>query len=96
MLKIDEETIDRMEAQHPGIAKTIRYFEEASLPVCPHCGSDNTADVQCGIVGRTIYLAAATTKIKLIANGPKPGPYFCNGCEEFFNQTPTGYVPRPN
>ncbi len=26
-----------------------------------------------------------STKFKLIANGPKPGKYFCNTCSEFFN-----------
>lgn len=85
MLKIDKEALDQMEEQHPGIGETILRFEEAALPVCPRCGSENTADVQCGIIGRTIYIAAATTKLRLIANGPKPGKYFCNTCNEFFN-----------
>ncbi len=85
MLKIDQETLDHMEERHPGIAETIRRFEEATLPACSHCGSGNTADVQCGIIGRTIYIAAATTKVKLIANGPKAGKYFCNTCSEFSN-----------
>jgi hypothetical protein len=85
MLKIDPATLDEMERQHPGIRATIRRFEKRPLPACPRCGSANTADVQCGVVGRTIYLAAATTKFKLIPNGPKPGKYFCNGCREFFD-----------
>lgn len=84
-LKIDKETLDHMEKQYPGIGKTILYFEKATLPVCSRCGSENTADVGCGIVGRTIYIAAATTKFKLIPNDPKPGKYFCNTCNEFFN-----------
>ena len=85
MLKITKAALNEMEKQHPGITKTIRHYENASLPVCPRCGSENTATVACGIIGRTIYLAAATTKFKLIANGPKPGKYFCNACEQFFN-----------
>jgi hypothetical protein len=85
MLKIDKETFDHMEKGHPGIGETILRFEEATLPVCSRCGSENTADVQCGIIGRTINIAAATTNFKLIANGPKPGKYFCNTCNEFFN-----------
>lgn len=84
MLKIDAETLDDMERQHPGIRETIRWFEGQTLPACTRCGSANTADVQCGVIGRTIYLAAATTKFKLIPNGPKPGKYFCNGCRRFF------------
>lgn len=85
MLKIDKETLDHMEKGSPGIGETILRFDEATLPVCSGCGSENTADVQCGIVGRTANIAAATTKFKLIANGPKPGKYFCNVCNEFFN-----------
>jgi len=55
------------------------------LPQCPRCGSKDTADVQCGIIGRTINIAAATTRFKLIPNGPAPGKYFCNACDEFFD-----------
>ncbi len=85
MLKIDKKELDQVEEDHPGIGKTIFYFEEATLPVCSHCGSANTADVGCGIIGRTINIAAATTKFKLIATGPAPGKSFCNTCSEFFN-----------
>ena len=84
MLKVDKETLDQIEARHPGIIKQILRFEEAELPACAHCGSEDTADVQCGIIGRTIDIAAATTKIKLIPNPPKPGAYFCNACNEYF------------
>ncbi len=85
MLKIDKETLNDMEKEHPGIGETILRFDEATLPVCFRCGSENTADVQVGIIGCTIYIAAATTKFVLIPNGPKPGKYFCNTCNEFFN-----------
>jgi hypothetical protein len=84
MLKVDEKTLDYMEKQHPGIRQTIRFFDEAVLPGCSRCGSANTATVGCGVIGRTIYLAGATTKFKLIPNPPKPGEYFCNDCNEFF------------
>ncbi len=60
-------------------------FETGTHPVCSHCGSANTADVGCGIIGRTINIAAATTKFKLIVDGPAPGKSFCNTCNEFFN-----------
>ena len=85
MLKVDKETLDRMETGYPGIVETILEFEQAPLPACSRCRSEDTADVQCGIVGRTINIAAATTKFKLIANGPKPGNHFCNTCNELFN-----------
>jgi len=85
MLKVNKEALDQIEKQYPGIGKTILYFEKATLPVCPCCGSEDTADAQCGIIGRTINIAAATTKLKLIANGPKPGKHFCNACNRFFD-----------
>ncbi len=84
MLNIDEDNLKRLEKQYPGIVKTILHFEHATLPTCSRCGSEDTADVQCGIVGRTINIAAATTKFKLVPNGPKPGNYFCNACNEYF------------
>ena len=84
MLKVNEETLQKMEEQHPGIRENIRSFEQATLPACTRCGSSDTADVQIGVIGRTIYIATATTRFKLIPNGPKPGSYFCNACAAFF------------
>lgn len=54
MLKVDKKTLDHMESGYPGVIENILYFENAILPSCPHCKSDNTADVQVGIVGLTI------------------------------------------
>lgn len=86
MLKVDQNTLDEMERQHPGLVKTIMQFENAELPACSLCGSDNTAEVQVGIIGRTIYLVSATTKAKLVPNAMnKLGKYFCNHCNKFFN-----------
>lgn len=86
MLTMDKEQLDLMDKRYPGIRKTILCFEQARLPKCPRCGSKNTARVQCGIIGRTINIASATTKFKLMPNPPTPGRYFCNVCNEFFNQ----------
>ena len=86
MLKVDQKTLDKMEQQHKGIVKSIMSFEEADLPACPHCRSGDTADVQVGMIGRTIYIAGATTKFKLVPNGSdKKGKYFCNECRKFFD-----------
>jgi hypothetical protein len=85
MLKIDEETLDRMEELYPGIRETILRFENATLQACSHCGSENAADVQIGIIGRTIHIAAATTKFVVIPNAPKPGKYFCYTCKSYFD-----------
>ena len=83
-LKVDKETLDRMEVLYPAIVQSIQYFENAALPTCIYCGSEDTADVQVGIIGRTIHIASATTKFELIPNGPKPGAFWCNACEKFF------------
>ena len=85
MLKINKKELNQLEKDYPGIKEQIRSFEEATLPACPRCGSEDTADVQVGIIGRTINIAGATTKFHLMANGPKPGKYFCNTCREYFN-----------
>ena len=95
MLKADRKTLDQMERQYPGIVETILAFEQANLPACPHCRSEDTADVQCGVIGRTIHIAASTTKLKLVANGPKPGTHFCNACNKFFDGT-NGGRPHPS
>jgi hypothetical protein len=33
----------------------------------------------------TKLLAATCPKFKLIPNGPKPGNWFCNTCQQFFD-----------
>lgn len=86
MLRISKKEMEHAEGMYPGIAKQIRTFEAAVLPACAHCGSDNTADVQCGVIGRTMCIASATTKFKLLMNGPLPGRYFCNACRKYFGK----------
>jgi len=98
MLKVNKETLDHMESQHEGIIEQIMRFENAVLPSCPHCQSENTADVQVGVVGRTIYILSATTKFRLIPNGPKPGKYYCHDCGKYFGEVdgPSGgFTLRP-
>lgn len=85
MLKVDQQTLDGLEKMYPGFLRHLHHFENAELPACTNCDSADTASVQVGLIGRTINLAGATTKFKLIANGPKPGKYYCNGCGEFFS-----------
>ena len=88
MLKFTQEQIERLELIYPGIKDQILWFENAILPVCSYCTSEDTADVQIGIIGRTINICAATTKFKLINYGPRPGRYFCNTCRRFFDSWP--------
>ena len=98
MLKVSKERLDEMETQHKGVVKTIMRFENADLPPCPHCQSANTADVQVGLVGRTMAIAGATTKFHLLANGPKPGRYYCNDCKQYFGEAKGpagGFTGRP-
>ena len=84
MLKIDDQTLDCLEKQYPGIRDLIRKFEADVLPECQLCGSDDTVRVLIGIIGRTINISAATSRVKLIANGIGPEKYYCNACKRFF------------
>jgi len=84
MLNVGEATIAFKERQYPGITEQIWRFESAVLPPCPNCGDEDTADVQVGVIGRTINISMATTKFRLIPNGPKPGKFYCNQCKDFF------------
>ncbi len=84
MLKFDKKILQNLEISYPGIIDQIMRFENAELPACIFCGSDDTANVQVGIIGRTINISGATTKVKLIVNGPKPGIYYCNTCKKYF------------
>lgn len=84
MLKLEEKELAGLEGRYPGIVDEILKFEQQELPPCIYCNSNGTAAVQIGTIARTIQIAAATTKFILIANGPKPGSYFCQGCGKFF------------
>lgn len=84
MIKVDQATLDDMESRYPGIIAQIKRWEAKEIPPCPHCGSTDTADVQVGVIGRTINLTAATSKFHLTANGPRQGTCFCNACRKYF------------
>jgi hypothetical protein len=83
MPNLDDKTLDDLEKVYPGIKGNIRGIEEAKLPPCPYCKSENTALVQHGIIGRSINVAAATGKIHLSPGAPEK--YFCNYCKKYFN-----------
>jgi len=85
MLNISLKKIKQLESSYPGIQEQVLGFENAVLPGCTNCGSNDTADVQIGVIGRTICIASATSKFKLIPNSPRPGRYFCNQCKKFFD-----------
>lgn len=84
MLKMSASEIEMMEAEYPGIAKSIAAFEEETLPTCPRCQSNDTARVQVGVVGRSMHIAMATTKFKLVPNAAS-GHHFCNACSAHFD-----------
>lgn len=84
MLKVSEEWLRRAETDRPGIRDTIEFYEAQLLPACPHCASTHSARVSSGIVGRSMTVAAATTKIHLRPNG-RPGAYYCNDCRTYFD-----------
>ena len=81
----DNKRLEKLERDYPGITSNIRHFEDAELPSCAHCGSGDTASVQIGIIGRTMAIAGMTRKFRLIANGPKPGKYFCRTCQKYYD-----------
>ena len=88
MLTVTKAWIRKAEAQSPGFRETLEYYEALDLPPCPRCSSTNTAKVSSGLVGRSMALAAATTKMKLVPNR-KPGEDFhCGACDQFFGGNP--------
>ena len=84
MLKIPRQYIVGKEKDYPGIIKQLDEIEKRSLPNCFLCGSDDTAVVSVGVIGRTILLAGASTKFHLRPNG-KPGEFYCNTCQKYFD-----------
>lgn len=70
--------------------RLIRRFTEMEVPHCTHCGSEDTASVQVGVIGLTLRLAATCRKFKLIGDGPKPGEWFCHACRTFFDTLTPG------
>ena len=86
MLKRKPEELQKLEMDYAGIIENIMRFENQLLPACPSCGSDHTAVIQFGVIGRTILIAGATTKIKLLPNKAPddPSKFFCNQCERYF------------
>lgn len=87
MLIIDQDVVERLELRHPGFRSQLLAIDPAVLPGCTTCGSDDTARVHFGIIQRTIDLAGATTKMKLLPNPPGPGKYFCNACGGYYDDS---------
>ncbi len=85
MIKISEDRFKVYEQNYPGITEQILRYEAANLPACPQCGAADTAIVIGALVGRTIHLASATTKVHLTPNGSSQGTYYCNTCKAYFN-----------
>jgi hypothetical protein len=85
MIRKTEDELKQLEGQYPGITEQIWRFEQADLPVCPVCGSEDTASVQVGVMGRTINIGASTTKIHLMLNVNGKGMYYCNNCKRQFD-----------
>lgn len=83
-LLVDESWIDEAERSYPGFRKDLAYAESRDIPLCTACGSANTARVGGGLIGRTMHLAAATTKFKLVPNN-RLGDVYCNACDRFFD-----------
>jgi len=83
MKTMDDDSIRELEEQYPGFRRSLDAYESADLPPCPMCASTTTSRVITGLIGRTINLAAATTKVKLVPNGRR-GDFHCEACDHFF------------
>ena len=72
----------------------LEQFNAMSVPQCIHCESPDTASVQCGVIRLTMALSANCRKFKLIGNGSKLAEWYCNECEQFFNEDGTPPLPE--
>ncbi|MGV8083775.1 MAG: hypothetical protein AB2L09_09125 [Coriobacteriia bacterium] len=82
---MDRDALAELDRQQPGIAHKVLTLEAAPLPVCPSCGSADTAAVECGVASSALCLAVATTKFRLVTEGPLPGAHYCNDCRQYFD-----------
>jgi hypothetical protein len=85
MLKLNKQAMEQIEDQFPGVTKQIMRFENATVPICSHCGSEATAEVNVGMTGRAMAIASGTSKFTIVPSGPKPGAYWCRACFQFFD-----------
>ena len=72
----------------------LEQFNAMNVPPCIYCESPDTASVQCGVIRLTMALSANCRKFKLIGNGPKLAEWYCNECEQFFNEDGTPPLPE--
>lgn len=84
MLKVDWSVLAELEREHPGFRNDIRHLEAVVLPPCPYCRCAATAVVECANVAGAPSLAFASTKVRLLWRGTKPGEYYCNACGQYF------------
>lgn len=87
MIKRTQEQINKTERNYPGFKKNLKAYENTPCPDCPQCKSSDTAFCSAGSVGRSMALAGATTRIRLHANGPFKGKFFCNACDQYFDNS---------
>jgi protein-arginine kinase activator protein McsA len=85
VIRLTKKQIEEIEQYYEGITEQIEDFEKEEIPPCPKCGSTNTALVQIGFVGRLNAIAAATSKVTIVMNGPKPGKYMCRACRTYYD-----------
>ena len=84
MIKFSLDQIKNNEKNYEGIASQIMKFDNRVLPPCPFCGSEDTAVVLRAAIGRTIAIAAATTKVTLSLK-PDSRHFYCHACKQQFD-----------
>lgn len=84
-LKIGYRELRKLETDYPGILNELRRLIIAGRAVCPRCQSTQTAVVLRGMIGRTIALAAATPRVKLLPPGQPNHSHCCRACGHGFS-----------
>lgn len=67
----------------PKVRDSVILREGATMPRCPECGSENTADRCSGFISYTMSIACRTTRLKL-APHDVGGNHYCYDCDTWF------------
>lgn len=88
MLKLPSASLSELEKQYLGIQAQIEAMEGTPSSSCPRCGREDAARITIGLVGRTLALAAATTRCHLLPSGTDESQgmtWFCRHCQETYD-----------
>jgi|JI6StandDraft_1071083.scaffolds.fasta_scaffold23039_3 hypothetical protein len=87
MLKLTAAALSDLEKHYPGIQAQIASMEDTPSGPCPDCGRVDAARIIIGSTGRTLALAAASSRCHLLPNGTDETQgmaWFCHPCQKAF------------